>query len=80
MTKMSPLRNLKPKVPALDRQHKPRQRGGAAGGEGGIRTPGPRKESTVFKTVAFDRSATSPRWNPVYLANSACSVRGTNKI
>jgi hypothetical protein len=30
-------------------------------GEGGIRTHGGRKPSTVFKTVAFDHSATSPR-------------------
>ncbi len=30
------------------------------GGEGGIRTPGPRKRTTVFKTAAFDHSATSP--------------------
>ena len=29
--------------------------------EGGIRTPGSRKGSTVFKTAAFDRSATSLR-------------------
>jgi hypothetical protein len=30
------------------------------GGEGGIRTPGRFNPSTVFKTAAFDRSATSP--------------------
>ena len=30
------------------------------GGEGGIRTHGGRQPSTVFKTVAFNRSATSP--------------------
>ena len=30
------------------------------GGEGGIRTLGTREGTTVFKTVAFDRSATSP--------------------
>src|SRR5690606_1525114 len=30
------------------------------GGEGGIRTPGPGDRPTVFKTAAFDRSATSP--------------------
>ena len=30
------------------------------GGEGGIRTPGTRKRSTVFKTAAFNHSATSP--------------------
>ena len=32
----------------------------ASGGEGGIRTPGRFNPSTVFKTAAFDRSATSP--------------------
>ena len=31
------------------------------GGEGGIRTPGRFNPSTVFKTAAFDHSATSPR-------------------
>ena len=31
------------------------------GGEGGIRTHGTRKGSTVFKTAAIDHSATSPR-------------------
>ena len=30
------------------------------GGEGGIRTHGPFDRSTVFKTVALSRSATSP--------------------
>jgi hypothetical protein len=30
------------------------------GGEGGIRTHGTDKGSTVFKTAAFDHSATSP--------------------
>ena len=30
------------------------------GGERGIRTPGPDEGSTVFKTAAFDRSASSP--------------------
>ncbi len=30
------------------------------GGERGIRTPGARKGSTVFKTAAFDHSAISP--------------------
>ena len=32
----------------------------ADGGEGGIRTPGGREPSTVFKTAAIDHSATSP--------------------
>ncbi len=31
------------------------------GGEAGIRTLGGDKPSTVFKTAAFDRSATSPQ-------------------
>ena len=31
------------------------------GGEGGIRTPETLAGLTVFKTVAFDHSATSPR-------------------
>lgn len=31
------------------------------GGEGEIRTPGPRKGTTVFETAAIDHSATSPR-------------------
>lgn len=30
------------------------------GGERGIRTPGVRKDSTVFKTAAFNHSAISP--------------------
>ena len=30
------------------------------GGEQGIRTPGPREGSMVFKTTAFDHSASSP--------------------
>ncbi len=34
---------------------------GCHGGEGGIRTLGTRKGSAVFKTAAFNRSATSPR-------------------
>jgi hypothetical protein len=33
---------------------------GVGGGGGGIRTPGGRQPSTVFKTAAFDRSATPP--------------------
>ena len=32
------------------------------GGEGGIRTHGGRKPTTVFETAAFDHSATSPRF------------------
>ena len=37
-----------------------RQRRGLDGGEGGIRTHGPREGTPVFKTGAFNRSATSP--------------------
>src|SRR5262245_8603223 len=33
-------------------------------GGGGIRTRGPRERTPVFKTGAFDRSATPPRQNP----------------
>src|SRR6185369_3870419 len=33
---------------------------GAASGGGGIRTRGPRERTPVFKTGAFDRSATPP--------------------
>ncbi len=32
------------------------------GGEGGIRTPGPRKGSLDFESSPFDRSGTSPGW------------------
>ena len=32
------------------------------GGEGGIRTHGTRKGSTVFETARFNHSRTSPRW------------------
>lgn len=32
-----------------------------SGGSGGIRTPGRRKPTTVFKTVAFNHSATLPQ-------------------
>ena len=37
-----------------------------SGGEGGIRTPGRFNPSTVFKTAAFDRSATSPLDSEAY--------------
>ncbi len=37
------------------------------GGEGGIWTHGPRERTTVFKTAAFDHSATSPFMSCVYL-------------
>ena len=32
-------------------------------GERGIRTPGDREASTVFKTAAFDHSASSPNFH-----------------
>ena len=32
-----------------------------SGGSGGIRTPGRRKPSTVFKTASFDHSDTLPK-------------------
>jgi hypothetical protein len=32
-----------------------------SGGEGGIRTHGTREGTTVFETVPFDHSGTSPR-------------------
>jgi hypothetical protein len=35
-------------------------------GEGGIRTPEARKDLTVFKTAAFNRSATSPYYLTVF--------------
>ena len=41
------------------------------GGEGGIRTHGTRKGSTVFKTAAFDHSATSP-YPKMYRQGGAC--------
>ena len=40
------------------------------GGEGGIRTPGRFNPSTVFKTAAFDHSATSPE-------HAACPAQGS---
>ena len=54
-------------VPACARYEKSPQRNARHGlsqifhgGRGGIRTPGGRKSSTVFKTAAFNRSATLP--------------------
>ena len=38
------------------------------GGEGGIRTHGPRERTPVFKTGALDHSATSPRKIVQYLS------------
>ncbi len=47
------------------------------GGEGGIWTHGPRERTTVFKTAAFDHSATSPRvvieLHRVYLTSNIVS-------
>lgn len=39
-----------------------------AGGEREIRTPGGRKPSTVFKTAAINRSAISPRFAKLLVA------------
>jgi hypothetical protein len=39
------------------------------GGEGGIRTHGPREGTPVFKTGAFNRSATSPAEGSVAYIN-----------
>jgi hypothetical protein len=47
---------LKKRVQSLHINGLPRR---CAGGEGGIRTPGAQR-TTVFKTVAINRSATSP--------------------
>ena len=38
------------------------------GGWGGIRTPGGVAPTAVFKTVAFDRSATHPKLSSIYTA------------
>ena len=43
---------------------------GVSGGEGGIRTHGTRKGTTVFETVPIDHSGTSPR------GNRACQMAG----
>ena len=40
---------------------------GGNGGETGIRTLGTRKGSTVFETVPFDHSGTSPRYFQAHL-------------
>lgn len=48
----------------------------AVGGGGGIRTPGRRKPSTVFKTAAFDHSATPP--SPARLAPSRPRRQGAS--
>gem|GEM_PF-6622075 len=42
-------------------------------GEGEIRTPGPRKETPVFKTGALDHSATSPRVHVVHYNGKVAS-------
>ena len=44
------------------------------GGWGGIRTPGSLATSAVFKTVAFDRSATHPKLFSTVLSNLAVLV------
>tara|TARA_R110000851_G_scaffold119606_4_gene247464 strand:- start:316 stop:564 length:249 start_codon:yes stop_codon:yes gene_type:complete len=43
------------------------------GGGGGIRTPGAREGSTVFKTAAFNHSATPPA-GCVYIMNAGLQV------
>ena len=45
-------------------------------GAGGIRTPVTRKGKTVFKTVAFSRSATAPSIALLYIYRAALA-RGT---
>ena len=47
-------------------------------GERGIRTPGPREGSTVFKTAAFDRSAISLT-NEIYSVASSFSLMRLQK-
>lgn len=52
---------LKPKFPICDTKKKaPKRKPFFLQGEGGIRTLGPREESTVFETVSIDHSDTSP--------------------
>ena len=53
--------------------------GGApeVGGEGGIRTPGRFNPSTVFKTAAFDHSATSPSRLLYKIVNSVHHIWNT---
>ena len=49
------------------------------GGWGGIRTPGSLATSAVFKTVAFDRSATHPKLFSTDLSNRrGFGLRGTS--
>jgi hypothetical protein len=52
--------NLSSTHPAPQNKKGPADRPFLFGGEGGIRTHGPRKGTPVFKTGAFNRSATSP--------------------
>ena len=46
------------------------------GGEGGIRTLGERKPTTVFKTVTFNHSVTSPGCYRPILSDTALIVEG----
>src|SRR5262249_14727531 len=50
---------------------------GASGGGGGIRTHGPREGPAVFKTAAFDRSATPPRPRILAAADGSLTPLGT---
>ena len=50
------------------------------GGEGGIRTHGPRKGSTVFETARFNHSRTSPRGRKgLHLNYSGCPPGGARR-
>jgi hypothetical protein len=47
-----------------------------AGGGRGIRTPGPRERTTVFKTAAFDHSAIPPGAKVVKIWDRMAERRG----
>src|SRR5229473_6511670 len=50
------------------------------GGEGGIRTHGTRKGSTVFETARFNHSRTSPRGlYPIYLIERGSARAASNE-
>ena len=46
------------------------------GGEGGIRTHGGRKPTTVFETAPIDHSGTSPRLGVVWAVSLAVGAEG----
>ena len=52
---------------------------GASGGEGGIRTHGGRKPTTVFETAPIDHSGTSPRLGVVYVGRGLAGIAGRRK-